>query len=176
VDIELSFRGKARAQVALASITSTEETLHHNVLILKLKGNPVVSVFIPDAAFSIRSGADPATHECGEDRRDRLRFTVALTSAALPRVRWRHQGIFSAVPRKKGQSARPIAAARLLPGRSRDVRDRIPMRSHHVQRVLPARPHRYNCLLPVACVLLRLIRNRLLHRNFHRDESAFSTA
>jgi hypothetical protein len=48
VYIEPSFQGNARAQVALAWIAPTEETVHHNILILKLKGNPLVSVFIPD--------------------------------------------------------------------------------------------------------------------------------
>jgi hypothetical protein len=48
VYIEPSFQGKARAQVALESIASTEETVQNDILILKLKGNPLVSVFIPD--------------------------------------------------------------------------------------------------------------------------------
>jgi hypothetical protein len=45
VDIEPSFQGKARAQTALASIAST---VQNDILILKLKRNPLVSVFIPD--------------------------------------------------------------------------------------------------------------------------------
>jgi hypothetical protein len=48
VYIEPRFQGKARAQVALASISSTEETIQNDILVLKLKGQPLVSVFIPD--------------------------------------------------------------------------------------------------------------------------------
>jgi hypothetical protein len=49
VYIEPSFQMKARDQVALASIAPTEETVQNDILILKLKRNPLVSVFIPDA-------------------------------------------------------------------------------------------------------------------------------
>jgi hypothetical protein len=44
VDIEPSFQEKARAQVA-----PTEETVQNDIHILKLQGNPLVSIFIPDA-------------------------------------------------------------------------------------------------------------------------------
>jgi hypothetical protein len=51
VYIEPSFQGKTRAQVGLAPIAPTEENIHHNILILKLKRNPLVSVLIPDADY-----------------------------------------------------------------------------------------------------------------------------
>jgi hypothetical protein len=49
VYIEPSFQMKAWAQVALASIASTEESVQNDILILKLTRNPFVSVLIPDA-------------------------------------------------------------------------------------------------------------------------------
>jgi hypothetical protein len=49
VYIDPSFQGPPRAQVRLASIVATEKNVQHDVFILKLKGNPLVSVFIPTA-------------------------------------------------------------------------------------------------------------------------------
>jgi hypothetical protein len=51
VYVDPSFPGKGRAQVALVSIASTEGIVQNNILILKLKRNPLVSVFIPDADY-----------------------------------------------------------------------------------------------------------------------------
>jgi hypothetical protein len=72
----------------------TEENVQHNIFILKLKGNPLVSVFIPAADHQ---------HSFGELilRLAAVPKTDAIDCHSLARsLQRRPQGVLSAVPRK----------------------------------------------------------------------------